>query len=370
MATERKRIETALRESEGRYRTLFEDSPISLWEQDFSAAKQRVDALHQQGATDFRAYFEARPELVAEIMALVEVTAVNKASLRLYGAKDEADLMAWLGQLVPEETYGFEGLVALAEGRTEHEWEGVNYTLLGERVDIKGYASVVPGYEESHAKVIISIEDITARKRAREEREQLLAQIQEQAQRVQQILATVPEGVLLLDPNGRVAMTNPQGSEDLDKIGDARVGERLTTLGDRSLTELLSAPPAGLWHEVTAQKQSFQVIARPVSEASEIGPVPGGWVLVIRDVTQQREVEEQVQQQERLAAVGQLAAGIAHDFNNIMATIVLYAQMTARDQTLSERVRERMNTVNAQAHHASRLIQQILDFSRRAVLER
>ncbi len=368
--TERKRIETALRESEGRYRTLFEDSPISLWEQDFSAAKQRVDALRQQGVSDVRAYFEAHPELVAEIMALVEVTAVNKASLRLYGAKDEADLMAGLGQIVPKETYDSEGLLALAEGRTEREWEGVNYTLSGERVDIKGYASVAPGYEESHAKVIVSIEDITARKRAQEEREQLLAQIQEQAQRVQQILATVPEGVLLLDPNGRVAMTNPQGSEDLDKIGDARVGERLTTLGDRSLTELLSAPPAGLWHEVTAQKQNFQVIARPVSEASEIGPVPGGWVLVIRDVTQQREVEERVQQQERLAAVGQLAAGIAHDFNNIMATIVLYAQMTARDLTLSKRVRERMNTVSAQAHHASRLIQQILDFSRRAVLER
>jgi PAS domain S-box-containing protein len=367
---ERKRIEAALRESEGRYRTLFEDSPISLWEQDFSAAKQRVDALRQQGVSDFRAYFEAHPELVTEIMALVKVTAVNKASLKLYGAKEQAELVAGLGQLVPEGTYDFEGLVRLAEGRTEHEWEGVNYTLSGERIDIKGHSSVVTGYEQSRAKVIVSIEDITARKRAEEEREQLLAQIQEQAQRVQQILATVPEGVLLLDPDGRVMMTNPQGSEDLASIGDARLGERLTTLGDRSLTELLSAPPAGLWHEVSAQERSFQVIARPVSEAGQTDPVPGGWVLVIRDVTQQREVEEQVQQQERLAAVGQLAAGIAHDFNNIMATIVLYAQMTARDQTLSERVRERMNTVNAQAHHASKLIQQILDFSRRAVLER
>jgi two-component system cell cycle sensor histidine kinase/response regulator CckA len=68
--------------------------------------------------------------------------------------------------------------------------------------------------------------------------------------------------------------------------------------------------------------------------------------------------------------VGQLAAGIAHDFNNIMATIVLYAQTTARMEELPSVVRKRMGTINQQAGHATKLIQQILDFSRRAVLER
>jgi nitrogen-specific signal transduction histidine kinase/ActR/RegA family two-component response regulator len=92
--------------------------------------------------------------------------------------------------------------------------------------------------------------------------------------------------------------------------------------------------------------------------------------MVIRDVTRERDVERHIQQQERLAAVGQLAAGIAHDFNNIMATIVLYAQMVARSEKISARDRERMETIDGQAKHATRLIQQILDFSRRAVLER
>ncbi|HET91815.1 MAG TPA: response regulator [Chloroflexi bacterium] len=93
-------------------------------------------------------------------------------------------------------------------------------------------------------------------------------------------------------------------------------------------------------------------------------------MLVIKDVTREREIQTQLQQQERLAAVGQLAAGIAHDFNNIMAVIVLYAQIAARSSSLSERDRERMAVINQQAQHAARLIQQILDFSRRAVLER
>jgi nitrogen-specific signal transduction histidine kinase/ActR/RegA family two-component response regulator len=97
---------------------------------------------------------------------------------------------------------------------------------------------------------------------------------------------------------------------------------------------------------------------------------PEEWVLLLRDVTQEHEIQRRIQQQERLAAVGQLAAGIAHDFNNVMSTIVLYAQMAARSPNLSSRDRERMDIIDGQARHASRLIQQILDFSRRGVLER
>ena len=114
------------------------------------------------------------------------------------------------------------------------------------------------------------------------------------------------------------------------------------------------------------QLDIFQVIARPLENAAE----PEGWVLVTRDITRQREIEKSHQHQEQLAAVGQLAAGIAHDFNNIMAAVVLYAQMTARDPQLPVRVRERMKVINQQVEHAANLIQQILDFSRHSVLER
>ena len=66
---------------------------------------------------------------------------------------------------------------------------------------------------------------------------------------------------------------------------------------------------------------------RLIARSLVSGPVPAGWVLVLRDATIEHAVQEQLQRQERLAAVGQLAAGIAHDFNNIMTVISIYAEL-------------------------------------------
>ena len=113
----------------------------------------------------------------------------------------------------------------------------------------------------------------------------------------------------------------------------------------------------------------FEAIARPLAVPQT--DLPGGrWVVVIDNVSQERALRVQLQQQERLAAVGQLAAGIAHDFNNILAIIALQGTIAAQAPDLPARVGERLRIINEQITHATRLIQQMLDFSRRAVLDR
>jgi len=83
-----------------------------------------------------------------------------------------------------------------------------------------------------------------------------------------------------------------------------------------------------------------------------------------------RKTQEQLVQQERLAAVGQLAAGIAHDFNNALAAITLYAQLILRTAALSPEAHKQMGVIVKQTDCAADLVQQILDFSRKSVLER
>ena len=221
--------------------------------------------------------------------------------------------------------------------------------------------------DEGQPREILGVSrDITERKQAEAERARLLDTIRTQGQRVQQIVETVPEGVLLIDTHHTVVLANPAAQHYLRTLGGLEPGDVLSHWGECPLEELLTSPPQGLWHELETAGGIFQVIARPLENAAE----PEGWVLVTRDVTRQREIEKSHQHQEQLAAVGQLAAGIAHDFNNIMAAVVLYAQMTARDQQLPAHVRERMQVINQQVGYAANLIQQILDFSRHSVLER
>jgi PAS domain S-box-containing protein len=159
----RKGMEEALRGSEARYRDLFENSPISLWEQDFSAVKQRLDALRAEGVTDFRAYLATRPGLVAELVGLVKNVAFNQASLELYGACDGAELLGSLDRLVPPAAHQvfIDELVWIAEGRTSFSWEGPNCKCSGEIFPVRLHWSVAPTHEHALDRVLVSVEDIT-----------------------------------------------------------------------------------------------------------------------------------------------------------------------------------------------------------------
>ncbi len=219
------------------------------------------------------------------------------------------------------------------------------------------------------AGVTFTVLDITERKRTEQERERLLQQVQEQTRQMQQIIDTVPEGVLVLDDELRLLLCNPSALLYLSELTETTVwetGQTLTMLGGHPIAELLSPPPRGLWHEVEKERRHFQITAHVI----ETGPMTGGWMLVVRDVTEEYAIRETVQRQDRLATVGQLAAGIAHDFNNILAGIVLYSQMSLRTPDLPPQLHERLIIIANQAHRAADLINQILDFSRSAVLDR
>jgi len=209
--------------------------------------------------------------------------------------------------------------------------------------------------------------DITARRQAEAEQERLFQQLQAKAEQLSQVMNSVPEGVLLLDAKQCVLLANSKATAYLKKLTTvASPPAALNTLGERNLDTLLTSPPSGQWHLLQVDRRSYEVIARPV----ETGPMPAGWVLVIRDVTEERTVRQQLQRQERLAALGQLAAGIAHDFNNMMSVIVMSAQILDRTLELTARDRERLGTIEQQTMRAAQMIRQILDFSRAAVLER
>jgi PAS domain S-box-containing protein len=169
--SERKLVEETLRESEARYRSLFDDSPISLWEEDFSAVKLRLDTLRAQGVTDFNTYLRQHPEVVSECIALVQVLDVNRATLKLYGAGNKEILVNKLSNSLPEAGNEFfrDELTLMAAGANHFEMEMIAQTLSGKIITVTLNWVVIPGYENDLSKVIVSIIDISERKQAEAE---------------------------------------------------------------------------------------------------------------------------------------------------------------------------------------------------------
>jgi two-component system cell cycle sensor histidine kinase/response regulator CckA len=90
---------------------------------------------------------------------------------------------------------------------------------------------------------------------------------------------------------------------------------------------------------------------------------------VARDITERRELAEQLRQAQKMEAIGQLAGGVAHDFNNILAVIMMQAGLTASVAGVSETVRDGLRQIRAAAERAANLTRQLLLFSRRQVMQ-
>lgn len=168
--TERKQAEEELRKSNERYRTLFEDSPVPLLEEDFSKVKTYMDELRKSGIKDFRSFFENNPEVIKKCIHLVQVIDVNNAAVKWQGSINKDELLGSLGQLIsPSEYKSFiDELVSLVEHGTHYESSISRTTRDGLPLHLIVNGTVAPGYEDTWGRVLVSILDITEQKEAEE----------------------------------------------------------------------------------------------------------------------------------------------------------------------------------------------------------
>ena len=98
------------------------------------------------------------------------------------------------------------------------------------------------------------------------------------------------------------------------------------------------------------------------------GAVIGLTVFVI-NITQRKQLENQLRQVQKLKSVGQLAGGIAHDFNNILAVMMMYISMILESDNLDPKSKVTLKELMQEAQRAANLTRQLLMFSRQSMLE-
>ena len=202
-AIELKRMEEARRQSELRYQYLFEDSPVSIWEEDFSSVKDYIEKQKENGIEDFNKFFYENPEEIAYCVSLIKVLDVNHQALKLTKANSKTELFKKMGNILdvslardflPE-------LLNIAEGKTEFEWEGINNTLDGTPIFVNLRWTVVEGFEKSLSKVIVSMIDVSKSKKAEAE---LLAS----EERYRSLVDNLGEGIVILDQDTKFLFAN------------------------------------------------------------------------------------------------------------------------------------------------------------------
>ena len=166
--TQRKQAERELMVSENRLRGLFENSPISLWEEDYSQIKSFFDELRSSGETDFKGYLSEHPDAVSQCMSMIRVVDVNRKTLEMFGASSRRELLENIDMIFRDEMRAHfrDELLHLWEGKFSYEAEGINYTLRGEPLYVHLHLSVFPGYERTFGRILVALEDVTARRKA------------------------------------------------------------------------------------------------------------------------------------------------------------------------------------------------------------
>ncbi|RMI09634.1 MAG: PAS domain S-box protein [Calditrichaeota bacterium] len=189
VAIENARLYASILSSERRYHILFQESPIPLWEEDFSEVKRYLDRLKKRRIKDFRRYFERHPQIVEECARRVKILEVNRAAIELHEADSKDALIAGLpGIFTPASYQAFkEELIAIIEGRTRLSLEASIKTLSGEERFIHLDWVVVPGSEEDLARVFVATIDITERKQAMRKMEETQEQLRSLTHHLQHV---------------------------------------------------------------------------------------------------------------------------------------------------------------------------------------
>jgi len=330
--TERKKNEQILKESETRYRYLFEQNPASM--------------------------------LVYERITF-RIIAVNDAFVLNYGYSHEEALGLLLSDFYPEnerqsiKTFasGLNGYANAGEWHHIHK-NGSIMTIVAHSHDIV--------FEGKNARIAV-ITDITERKKAEEEIGRLKNYLSN-------VINSNPTILVGLDKMMRVTLVNREAEIVTGKESSEAIGKSAETVLN-SFAPWLAALKEGIekrkqvikprqYVEMNGEHRYYDIVSYPLVSEEE-----NGAVVRIDDVTETVRREEQLRQAQKMETVGTLAGGLAHDFNNVLGGIIgsvgLVRYILEDDRMLAEKIGGHIDLIERAGNRASEIVKQLLSLSRR-----
>ena len=233
----------------------------------------------------------------------------------------------------------------------------------GSLVDIEYSLTVIPGREP--LELVAVARDVTERRKAEE-------RIRDSEEKYRSLVETSSAAVFTTDSMGLFTFVNEAGCKMSGYSREELLGIPFTDLvhpdDNPKILDLFSKALQGVetpileFRAIRKDGNTVWCYARPNTVTLDSAII--GFSSIIIDITQQRNMEEQLQRAGRLAAVGELAAGVAHELNNPLAAIQGFAQLLAAREDVDEILKKDLQTIYREAKRAASITKNLLSFSR------
>ena len=309
--TERKQLEVTLQEREEKYRRLFENG------------------------TDAVLIIDAETKRIED---------VNPEALALFGYSKEEFLALSVLDISAEKDKTAANFQKIARGEVRRTPERLFLKKNGQTF----YGDISAGtFMASGRKMVIgAIRDITERKRLED--------------KTKIISSENPNPILRIGADGTILYANAAAAPLLETWG-IQIGQRAPEQLRSIVASAISSENRELL-EIECHGRTFSLIVAPIRA--------GGYAnLYGRDVTEQKQLQKQFLQAQKMESIGRLAGGVAHDFNNILTAILGYASFLLGNLESGDPRRDDAEEIRAAGERAASLTRQLLIFSRKQVTE-
>ncbi len=343
----------------------------------YSIERERTEQIQQLQRA--REYAENIVDTIREVLIVLDnrlrIVSANRSFYETFQTAPEKIEGRFIHELA-DQVWNIPEFLALLEKILMHsnQQEGLEldheFPVLGRRVMLLNARWV---YEERGEtdRILLAMSDITERKRA----EEALAAEKE---RLAVTLWNIGEGVIVADIRGTIGLLNRTAEQLTGWTAEDAIGRRIDEVFqavDEQTHESCGNPVALVLQQGSPRHRSRHkiLISRDLTErplGETVAPVRDshgdiiGVVIVFRDLTAERRVEEDLAKNERLESVGVLAGGIAHDFNNTLTAIEGNILVAKAHLPEDQKAYERLVEAEKAAHRARDLTRQLLTFAR------
>ena len=327
---------------------------------DITEQKQAEQEL-RESRRRFRDLVNLLPQGVYEMDENYTITFANQQSIEMLGYTTEEVYAAPLNALdtcIPEDRERMkENIQRIMAGE---KLGGIEYTLLrkgGTTIPVIIYSTAIIGDGKAVGLRGVTV-DITERKQVEEE-------LRAQKDLIDHIIATIPDAVLVVERDCSVILANAAVYDTFGVKRHEVVGRPISEfIPDPGLSESLlkifldKEPQIDLEFRYKLGEHNKTLVAAIMKMGEK------EVLVILKDVTEERQKQERLFLTDRLSSIGEMSAGIAHELNNPLTGIVSLSQLLLEDNP-SDEFREDLNDIHNEAQRAATIVKNLLTFSRK-----